>query len=406
MELFHQTYTHVDPGTGQKVRKKTRTWYTKVKNPETGRWEAVSLKTSNKAAAKQLAAEHLLKAERQRLGLHQPHEDHANVPLARHLDDWRAAMIARGASELHAEKCYKRVKAVLQVGKLVFIRQLNEAAVSMAVASIVKRDGLAQSTGNFYLAHAKAFSRWLKRNKRAPDHALDALSLPKVTKFMHLRRALSPAELGRLLSATLASKRMFRGLTGRDRHALYLVAMASGLRLGECLRLAPASFRLDDDPPVVLVPAAYTKNKQIAEQPLPSDVARVLRDYLASQPAGPLWRGTGRWYANHEGNDLIRADLAEAGIPYEVPGPHGTEFADFQCLRHSYVTNVVESGVSVKMAQTLARHSTPTLTIGRYAHVQRGEKGKAVERLANLVQILSTPEPGDTRASVHKDGSV
>ena len=33
--------------------------------------------------------------------------------------------------------------------------------------------------------------------------------------------------------------------------------------------------------------------------------------------------------------------------------------------RHTYVSRVVESGASVKTCQELARHSDPTLTIGR-----------------------------------------
>jgi len=44
---------------------------------------------------------------------------------------------------------------------------------------------------------------------------------------------------------------------------------------------------------------------------------------------------------------------------------------DFHALRHTYVSTIVASGESVKVAQELARHSTPTLTIGRYAHVGR-----------------------------------
>jgi integrase/recombinase XerD len=150
--------------------------------------------------------------------------------------------------------------------------------------------------------------------------------------------------------------------------------------------LTPESFQLDGAEPVVLVPAAYTKNRKIAEQPVQPDVVQALREYLAGKPAGvKLWTGTGRWYES-DGAEVLKRDLAAAGIPYAVPGPHGPEYADFQALRHSYITNVVESGASVKMAQTLARHSTPTLTIGRYAHVQRAEKTKAAAKLPTLVR--------------------
>jgi hypothetical protein len=43
---------------------------------------------------------------------------------------------------------------------------------------------------------------------------------------------------------------------------------------------------------------------------------------------------------------------------------------DFHSLRHALISAVVNSGASVKVAQELARHCSPTLTIGRYSHVR------------------------------------
>ena len=43
--------------------------------------------------------------------------------------------------------------------------------------------------------------------------------------------------------------------------------------------------------------------------------------------------------------------------------------ADFHCLRHTFITALAGSGVTPKTAQTLARHSTITLTMDRYTHV-------------------------------------
>jgi len=37
--------------------------------------------------------------------------------------------------------------------------------------------------------------------------------------------------------------------------------------------------------------------------------------------------------------------------------------------------------VNVKVAQELARHSTPTLTLGRYAHVQLVDQTRALDAL-------------------------
>jgi hypothetical protein len=55
---------------------------------------------------------------------------------------------------------------------------------------------------------------------------------------------------------------------------------------------------------------------------------------------------------------------------------------DFHALRHTYISRVVASGANIKVAQELARHSTPTLTLGRYAHVRLLDQTRAFGRPA------------------------
>src|SRR5207247_8736538 len=85
----------------------------------------------------------------------------------------------------------------------------------------------------------------------------------------HFRRALSPDELTSILQSALASPTVFRGLTGEDRHFLYLTAMTSGFRAGELARLTPQSFDLNAATPVITVGASYTKNRKPVTQPVP-----------------------------------------------------------------------------------------------------------------------------------------
>ena len=152
----------------------------------------------------------------------------------------------------------------------------------------------------------------------------------------------------------------------------------SGRRLAA---LAPESFALESDPPTASLPAAATKNRKGATQPLPPGVAAALRDFLPGKPVGvAVWPGS--WAA--EAAEMLRIDLGAAGVPYELPGPDGPLFADFHALRHTYVSQLARSGATVKQAQTLARHSKVELTIGRYAHTALPELGAAVDRLPEL----------------------
>jgi len=79
---------------------------------------------------------------------------------------------------------------------------------------------------------------------------------------------------------------------------------------------------------------------------------------------------------------MLQVDLVAAKIEYEVTGSDGVKrYADFHALRHTFVTFLSRSGLTVKQAQALARHSTPTLTFGTYCHVTEAELGEAVAKL-------------------------
>ena len=58
---------------------------------------------------------------------------------------------------------------------------------------------------------------------------------------------------------------------------------------------------------------------------------------------------------------------------------------DFHSLRGYYISYLVSSGASVKTCQTLARHSTPSLTIGIYAKASLHDISGAVERLPDVM---------------------
>jgi hypothetical protein len=70
-------------------------------------------------------------------------------------------------------------------------------------------------------------------------------------------------------------------------------------------------------------------------------------------------------------------------------------------FRHAYISTVVNSGASVKVAQELARHSSPTLSIGRYSHTRlHGLRGPS--KLYRAGQIRPTL---DASRSIRRKGS-
>ncbi len=94
---------------------------------------------------------------------------------------------------------------------------------------------------------------------------------------------------------------------------------------------------------------------------------------------------------------MLAIDLEAAGIATETD----SGVVDVHALRGTYITHLVNSGASVKACQTLARHSTPVLTIGVYAKTSLHDLTGAVEALPDL-----TPsEPAREREFMQATGT-
>ena len=78
---------------------------------------------------------------------------------------------------------------------------------------------------------------------------------------------------------------------------------------------------------------------------------------------------------------MIQADLAKAGIPYK---DGGGRVYDFHALRHQFISDLVAAEHPPKVVQELARPSTITLTMDRYAHIDREPQQAALESLPAL----------------------
>ncbi len=79
---------------------------------------------------------------------------------------------------------------------------------------------------------------------------------------------------------------------------------------------------------------------------------------------------------SHTARELDK-DLKAANIPKVTPSGK----VDFHACRVAYVSHIIEEGATVKEAQTLARHSTPLLTMNVYAKTRD-------DRLADLTEQL------------------
>ena len=264
-------------------------------------------------------------------------------------------------------------------------RRLPRSTVEALAAGRAR--GAGPETANHYVRAVRGFCRWLVAARRLPENPLATLTLVNSkTDVRRGRRELTADELRSVLTAARSSPRAFRGLTGSDRYHLYLLAAATGFRARALANLCPSHFALAGAAPTVTLPARFNKSGAVKVQPVPVAVATDLAAYLAGKPpAAPVWGGT--WATDKRGAEMLRIDLAAAGVAYETAGPDGPEYADFHALRHTYLTLAGRSGVDLRTLQVLAGHSKPELT-ARYSH-RRGSDLTAAAALPDL----TVPDP-------------
>jgi len=279
-----------------------------------------------------------------------------------------------------------------------------------------RSEGMGSATSNSYLVAAKAFCNWCVKTRRLPEHPLRHLT--KVNAKVDVRkkrRPLTPEELVRLLVATEASVRSFRGMTGRDRAMIYRMASETGLRWSELRSLKRISFDLEGVPATVTVEAADEKAGRGAVLPLRPELVEALRAYFAerlalpSAPAFPM-------PVDECGAELLRRDLSATGDDPMVaaekkargeepvlPIPYTDDIgrdADFHSLRHTFGTLLAKGGVHPKVAQDLMRHSTINLTMGLYTHITLQDHAAALSRLPSLPKPAQPEDPAAKTASL------
>jgi len=187
---------------------------------------------------------------------------------------------------------------------------------------------------------------------------------------------------------------------------MYILAAWTGFRKGELGSLTSRSLCLDGDPPTATVEACNRKHRRSGTQILHPDVVRLLRKWLKTKsdrkPESLLFPISGRVPGGVERKTykMIQRDLASARTKwinearknaqdrkrreesdFLAHKNHAGLFADFHSLRHYFITSLERSGVSHKMAQTLARHSDIRLTLGVYTHVGLHDQSAAIASL-------------------------
>lgn len=304
-------------------------------------------------------------------------------PAPGHIVDYRDSLLAKGDTAKHANHIAGVLKALLDSAGIRTVGDLGPDRLQEALGRLKVRRSA--RTANHAMQALKAFGRWLSEADRieaVPKGVSRLRPYNEDADRKRVRRALTSAEMGRLVEAAEVGSPIVRRsgsrhgpisaeLTGPDRAMLYRVAMGTGFRADELRSLTPESFDLTGDEPRVTVAAAYSKHRRDDRQPIMRDLAETLQPWVAARPPDrPVF------FVPEKTAKMLAVDLKAAGIePVDAKG----RVVDFHALRGSYITELVRRGVNPKLVQKLARHSTITLTLDTYTHVDDDELRRALE---------------------------
>lgn len=396
--------------------------------------------SERKDEAQRLLAGLIAQDDRRRLGQSDPVAEQVGRPLAEHIAEFRAYLLAKGNTEAHATKVIKCIEAVCQgdrdkkiqpIGK---ITEITENRVLIYLAHLrtppelrplpeKQKEFTVKETCLYTGLQPGSFTRVARRNeitgkgngkaRRFPRAAVVKLreeygkgmsnagvnnylkSMKSFCNWLVRNHRLERDPLSALsrFNERLDVRHKRRALSPEEFAALLTATRANkpwrGISGPDRARLyllaARSGFR--EQELASLCPGNFDlKNGFIS---LPADISKrrkaekqpIARDIL--EAILPMFPGKSRdeplWPGtwHHRGAEMLRVDLQAAGIPYQTE----EGVFDFHATRHLFISDLIASGVNPKEAQILARHSTIELTLGRYSHVQTEKLREAVERL-------------------------
>jgi len=377
---------------------------------------------TDKAASEQLAVALEEEARQIKSGLKPAPVMASKEPIETSIRLFRLQLEQKEITGKRVSEVASKLQRVAAACQWLNFKQVSEADVERQLG-LFRTEGMSKQTSNHYLRAMKQFSAWLVKSHRLRiDPLADLKMLNANTDRRHLRRALTPEELTRLVEAAEYGKSV-EEISGPDRAMMYLIAAWTGYRKGEIGSLRLPSFDLKNDPATVIVEAQYSKHRRQDIQVLHPDLAQRVRDWLADRnfetndllfPVSAASGGTERKTALMMRVDLEAArkvwldEAADADDRAEreksdvlAYKDHRGRFADFHANRHTFITNLGRAGVNAKTVQTLARHSDIRLTMNTYSHTELVEKQAAIEQLSVLLQRSGSAPAAQNGTGLH-----
>ena len=337
------------------------------------------------------------------VGKADPFEQHSKTPVAKHVSNFIAGLRSSNRAKRYVMQVEHRILRILDGMAVKSLPELDPVAVDRFLTDLAQREDHSGITRNEYITSIKSFTKWAVTYRRMKDDPLVGLKVTerKAIDPAHPRRALTMAEIGRLLEAAhrrpLLEVQMIRlgpnkgkllgrvskrvqakaRRKGRERRLAYLLAAWTGLRRNEIRQLTWGDVQLDTLPAKIVLRANTTKSKRADSLPIHPQLADELRAWRPANAAA-----ADCVFGAVPSMKCLRADLVLAEIPDK---DEAGRFVDLHSLRVSLGTMLAANRVSPRTAQALMRHTDPRLTAGVYTDE------KILPLAAELLNVPSIP---------------
>lgn len=201
-------------------------------------------------------------------------------------------------------------------------------------------------------------------------------------------------------------EKFLEAIKGHELELLYIVALGTGLRIGEILGLKWSDIDFKNNELHVnrsLQKAAIYEGDKIARYevqettpktknslrsiPVPQNIIKKLRAHKKEQNKLILLL-----QEEYDNKNYVFCNKLGKPIEDKRPGRNlktiltsiGIEPIKFHALRHTYATRLFEAGIPPKTVQHLMGHSDIETTMNIYTHVMKEQKLEAVEKINSI----------------------
>ena len=342
-------------------RNKTGNYLVQFTNPKTGRRTQVSTRTANKRDAHRKAEQIV-----EQYGRPLPSPPQGGL-MSGLITQWEQH--ATGSGQKWAHRTAQQVRVFLERAGIHQVQDVSSTKINSLVSELLA-SGLAPSTVKQYLAQVKGVLTWLVENEK-----LDRLPKFTTVRASTLQRrrergVLTTPELGKLIRLIVSTEVHSPRWSALQRASIYQLAANTGLRRGELCSLTTDDIDLKNK--TLTVRASVSKNGQNVQLPLNQAALEAIGWAIQEATTKQLYTGHPKRIT-----ELLKQDLQRAGISDRK----GELFIDFHSFRAYFITKLIRAGVDVKTTQSLARHSTPVLTLQAYAKTDMSVMASAVDNI-------------------------